>query len=719
MDYTKHLELVGRWQGASHVRDVKVHDGILYVTDQQDGLFAIDWSNPTAPVTLDSFDPGWVNKFDVAEDRAYLCALDNLYIVDISDPSALSLVAAVPTDNALDCVVYSDLWTTIAYVCNGEYGFQTINVNLPDQPDYGCGFSYASMSFQDAVIDGDALWFAVGEGGVFKFDISESLLYCPHGIGSTNTPGFAYGLNRGENSAVFVADGDYPYGFAAVSSGDPPHFMNSLPTDGTAYDIEPIGTLAYVADGDAGLKVVDITRYWEDPTVIEEIETFDSARELWLEGEYLLVADDGGGILIYRVLDIEPAFEAAIPVIHGSWGTQYEDGLVYSTPVGYMLSIFDYSDPAAPVQLAEWINPTILYLTDFRVRDGICYGLGEYATRDERDSWVFHIVDCTDPANPLARGHVHLGGSMLDLALVGTHAFVACGEGLRVMDVSDLDAPSLLTTLTISGGTVSCIAAGNVLYLGTPTGEIVAVDVSVPSAPQLLQTLPVSSSGACWDLAIAGDHLYSPTYVWQGESNFHVLDIGTPGAATVLSSTTITAPTQYLVCDGEFAYLADVDGGLTLLDVRDPSAPRELLTLETGFATPSGITMTPTRVLVDTGYYGSSLLPFRRQCLANTAADDPPQAAIDRFAMRSSPNPFNPATVLTFDLPRAATATLAIYDVAGRQLRTLFAGNLGEGSHSIPWDGRADTGSRLPSGIYLARLTAEGRSEAIQLVLVK
>lgn len=149
--------------------------------------------------------------------------------------------------------------------------------------------------------------------------------------------------STGENSAVFVADGDYPYGFAAVSSGDPPHFMNSLPTDGTAYDIEPIGTLAYVADGDAGLKVVDITRYWEDPTVIEEIETFDSARELWLEGEYLLVADDGGGILIYRVLDIEPAFEAAIPVIHGSWGTQYEDGLVYSTPVGYMLSIFDYS----------------------------------------------------------------------------------------------------------------------------------------------------------------------------------------------------------------------------------------------------------------------------------------------------------------------------------------------------------------------------------------
>ncbi len=85
----------------------------------------------------------------------------------------------------------------------------------------------------------------------------------------------------------------------------------------------------------------------------------------------------------------------------------------------------------------------------------------------------------------------------------------------------------------------------------------------------------------------------------------------------------------------------------------------------------------------------------------------------------AEPNPFNPSTVLTFELPGAGAVKLAIVDVAGRRVRTLAQGTFPAGSHSLTWDGRDDGGRALASGIYFAQLRAgEFRAER-RLVLLK
>ncbi len=79
------------------------------------------------------------------------------------------------------------------------------------------------------------------------------------------------------------------------------------------------------------------------------------------------------------------------------------------------------------------------------------------------------------------------------------------------------------------------------------------------------------------------------------------------------------------------------------------------------------------------------------------------------------PNPFNPATTLSFRLQGEERATLAIYDVAGRRVETLISERLGAGPHFFTWtpDGR------VPSGTYFARLEAGKRSDHVKITLVR
>jgi hypothetical protein len=86
---------------------------------------------------------------------------------------------------------------------------------------------------------------------------------------------------------------------------------------------------------------------------------------------------------------------------------------------------------------------------------------------------------------------------------------------------------------------------------------------------------------------------------------------------------------------------------------------------------------------------------------------------------QNAPNPFNPRTAIRFDLPVAGTVRLAVYDVAGRLVRTLVDGDLPNGTHEAVWDGRDATARAMASGGYLARLEAGGQVRTVRMSLVQ
>jgi hypothetical protein len=89
------------------------------------------------------------------------------------------------------------------------------------------------------------------------------------------------------------------------------------------------------------------------------------------------------------------------------------------------------------------------------------------------------------------------------------------------------------------------------------------------------------------------------------------------------------------------------------------------------------------------------------------------------FALAASPSPFAASTELRFRVPAAGPVLLEIWDVAGRRVRTLFSGAAAAGSRSVTWDGRSDSGSPAPDGVYFSRLTVGSLTEQAKLVRVR
>lgn len=95
--------------------------------------------------------------------------------------------------------------------------------------------------------------------------------------------------------------------------------------------------------------------------------------------------------------------------------------------------------------------------------------------------------------------------------------------------------------------------------------------------------------------------------------------------------------------------------------------------------------------------------------------------ATPRLALEPNrPNPFNPRTTLRFALGVEGPVSVVIHDVRGRVVRTLADGAvLPAGPQEMVWDGKDATGAAVASGIYLARVEANGFRESLKMALVR
>ncbi len=81
---------------------------------------------------------------------------------------------------------------------------------------------------------------------------------------------------------------------------------------------------------------------------------------------------------------------------------------------------------------------------------------------------------------------------------------------------------------------------------------------------------------------------------------------------------------------------------------------------------------------------------------------------------QNTPNPFNPSTVISFQIPVAGNVRLSVYNVAGQEVARLVDRRLAAGSHSAVFNG----GGRA-SGVYFYRLQAEGFTQSRKMLLIK
>lgn len=120
--------------------------------------------------------------------------------------------------------------------------------------------------------------------------------------------------------------------------------------------------------------------------------------------------------------------------------------------------------------------------------------------------------------------------------------------------------------------------------------------------------------------------------------------------------------------------------------------------------------------LLYAGTYGHGIwaLPLRE--LPGSMTDVPEATASD---LRVVPNPFNPRTEIRFVVPAEGKVTVAVYDVAGRRVRTLLDDERDAGPLIVAWDGRDGEGRGLPSGAYLVRVEHASGKAARTVTLVR
>ncbi len=103
-----------------------------------------------------------------------------------------------------------------------------------------------------------------------------------------------------------------------------------------------------------------------------------------------------------------------------------------------------------------------------------------------------------------------------------------------------------------------------------------------------------------------------------------------------------------------------------------------------------------------------------------TATDVADGSVPRRFELHPNrPNPFNPTTTISFDVPKATHVRLGIYNTSGRLIRTVVDETMQAGSRQILWDGRNDSGKSVSSGLYFYKIEADGFTETRKMTLIR
>jgi len=83
------------------------------------------------------------------------------------------------------------------------------------------------------------------------------------------------------------------------------------------------------------------------------------------------------------------------------------------------------------------------------------------------------------------------------------------------------------------------------------------------------------------------------------------------------------------------------------------------------------------------------------------------------------PNPFNPLTAIPVSVPITTEVKLKVYDVLGKEVKTLYSGSLTPGRHFFHWDGRDERRNALATGVYFYRLQAASLVQTKKLILLR
>jgi hypothetical protein len=331
------------------VTDVKWSGGDLLLASRW-GLGAVRVSSGTLEWQggVDSHGDG--NALVVDGDLAYLIAtleVTSVGLASRTSPQALG-TETLPGFAALDVEVLRD-GAHALYAC-GAGGIQIVTISDRESPAAIGGLNALSFSRHVTLVpDTDVA--CVADGGVRTVDVSNARAMQDLGFVATPGGGRArlHAVSDRAVDHVYLADG--PAGLVIVDVTDPtkPEVVGSADTPGFALDVLKVGNLAYVADEFPGVQIFDVSDP-AHPAFVSVIDTPGRATALAEKDGHLLVADGFlQGLLVYAIgggtipVAFVPIPEVAVDVVL--------DGDLAYLPDQRAVHVIDLANAAKPVYL--------------------------------------------------------------------------------------------------------------------------------------------------------------------------------------------------------------------------------------------------------------------------------------------------------------------------------------------------------------------------------
>ncbi|MDM8530427.1 clostripain-related cysteine peptidase [Anaerolineales bacterium HSG25] len=247
----------------------------------------------------------------------------------------------------------------------------------------------------------------------------------------------------------------------------------------------------------------------------------------------------------------------------GSSNARYGYGVFVSGNYAYVatynqLNIISINTPLSPTLVSS-------FGYDYNYGNGININVsGDYAYITDQEGLL--TIDVSDPLNPKA-GQLYVSNQTNDIFISGDSAYVATGNSLQILDVSNLTTTPMAGQITGVSSPQDIDVDGNYAYVADSSNGLKVFTVTNPTLPTLAASY--NTSGYAYGVQRVGNY----AYVADSSRGLKIIDISNPTSPTLTGSYDTPGEAYGVQIVGIHAYVADSSSGLQIINISNPTSP--------------------------------------------------------------------------------------------------------------------------------------------------
>ena len=679
-------------------------DGDLLVANgEQSSSIVADVSDPDAPVVIGS--PFWrFNGAGIDLDGALLVEahFGGIGFVDLTDPASPTTLGELEHPAGAWYVVKHGPWV---YASTFDSALLVVDASEPSAPVLV--HELRDLPCRHLTAEGDRLYLASGST-VTVLDITDRA--APVQLGQW-TEGVGLHDMAVQGGLVYLASEIDALTVVDATDGSAPVTLSTwnLPHLDDSDRVANYGQTVFVGVWDGGVTMVDAGDP-AAPAVIGHISTPPGLSAMTVVGDHLACTTQGSEIFFIELNNhdvVEP--EAVFPL------TSYPERVVaLPTPSHCLVAsaselvVIDHLDPENVIQTAD------LVLSDVGVRGLIT--IDDYVLLGT-ESQGLQVFDLGDPGTIAVLDAVPGIDGVLDLRVLGSLAAVLDPAGqLHLVDPVAVPGQQIVASYSPAVVAEYLAVSGTTIYLDSDTA-VEKVDASDPTSPTQVNVFDTEDIDVWRPTQAHGEFLYRIF----GHSYMHVYR--DTGDELVFEGARLQRGSRFAP-HGQMIYAAS-QGGFHVLQANDGANLPMLGSLRSsaGFWT-EDVAISGQHVvavgpaLEPPAVSGLLFAPLHSDGTVGVP-EQPVSTVSPAHFTGCAPNPGNPRSTISFNMPRAGLVTVTVHDLRGRRVATLTDEHHDTGSHHVTWNGRLDNGAAAASGVYLVHLRTADGVDSQKLSLVK